>query len=124
MAPLADFLLAHVHFPSIPHYLTSYVRGETPLSTTPSVLTALASYLAVIFGVQAIMKNQPAQKLTPLFRVHNMFLSAGSLLLLVLMLEETLPNVWNNGVFYAICSDDSWTRVSFLNVSDSRWNLC
>lgn len=33
-------------------------------------------------------RNRPAFKLQALFQIHNVILSAGSLLLLVLMLEE------------------------------------
>ncbi|KAF9459906.1 elongase of fatty acids ELO [Collybia nuda] len=113
MAPLADFLLAYVPI-SLPHYLTSYVEGETPLSTTPAVLATLVSYLAVIFGIQAVMKNQPPHKLTPLFQTHNVILCTGSLVLLLLMLEEILPIMWNNGLFNALCAEDSWTpRMEF-----------
>jgi fatty acid elongase 3 len=114
MAPLADFLLAHAPLPSIPYYLTSYVPGETPLSTTPIVLLTLASYLAVVFGVQALMQNQKPHKLTFLFQAHNLFLSSGSLLLLVLMLEEMLPRIWQNGVYHTLCHQESWTtRMEF-----------
>ncbi|KAG6842209.1 hypothetical protein C0991_000179 [Blastosporella zonata] len=110
MAPLADFLLAHVPI-SLPTHLTSYIPGETPLSTTPAVLTTLTAYLAVIFGVKAIMKDKQALKLTPLFQAHNVILSSGSLLLLVLMLEEIVPIIWNDGVFNSLCADESWTSV-------------
>ncbi|GLB36153.1 putative very-long-chain 3-oxoacyl-CoA synthase [Lyophyllum shimeji] len=113
MAPLADFILAHVRV-SLPVHLTSYLRGETPLSTTPAVLGTLAAYLAVIFGVQALMTNKPAYKLTPLFQAHNVILSSGSLLLLVLMLEEIVPIIWNEGVFNSLCAVSSWTpRMEF-----------
>lgn len=112
MAPLADFLLRYVSLPRLPRYLSSYVPGETPLSTTPAVVTALASYLVIIFGVQTFMKNRQPQKLNSLFQAHNVFLSSGSLLLLVLMLEEMLPIAWNHGIFYAICASESWTPVS------------
>jgi len=113
MAPLADFLLAYIpNF--LPAYLTSYVPGKTPLSTTPAVLGMLTAYLAVIFGVKAIMKNQQPLKLTLLFQTHNIILSSGSLLLLILMLEEILPIMWNNGVYHAICAKESWThRMEF-----------
>jgi len=120
MSPLADFLLNHVPFPSIPHYLTTYVPGETPLSTTNSVLTALALYLAGIFGVQALMKNQDPHKLSPLFRAHNMFLSVGSLVLFILMLEEILPIMWSKGVFVAMCADEAWTPVNLLPHSTNK----
>jgi fatty acid elongase 3 len=112
MALLADFLLAHVPLPSLPHYLTSYVPGETPLSTWTSVCTALVSYLAIVFGTREIMKSRPPQKLNALFRAHNIFLSVGSLILVILMMETVLPIMWSEGVFNAMCADESWTTVS------------
>jgi len=60
------------------------------------------------------MKNREAQKLTVLFQAHNIFLSAGSLVLLVLMLEEMIPILWKRGLFSAMCADKSWTtRMEF-----------
>ncbi|KAG5352115.1 hypothetical protein C0989_003635 [Termitomyces sp. Mn162] len=113
MAPLADLLLAYVPF-SLPTHLTSYVPGKTPLSTTPAVLAALTAYLVVIFGTKALMKDQPAYKLTTFFQAHNVILSSGSLLLLVLMLEEIVPIIWNDGIFKSICAPSSWTpRMEF-----------
>ncbi|TFK77099.1 GNS1/SUR4 membrane protein [Pluteus cervinus] len=108
MARLADVLASYVPI-SLPTHITSFIPGVTPLSTTPLVLSALASYLAVIFGVQAVMKNQQPLKLTLLFQIHNVFLSSGSLLLLVLMLEEILPIVWHRGFLHAICAKEAWT---------------
>ena len=70
MAPLADFILATLPLPSLPAYLTSYVAGKTPLSTWNAVIAALVSYLAVIFSLQHVMRNQQALKLrVPLFFV-------------------------------------------------------
>ncbi len=107
---LADVLEANL--PSLPPHLYSYVPGKTPLSTTPMVLGTLAGYLVTIFGVQAIMKNRQPQKLNTLFQVHNVILSSGSFLLLVLMLEEILPIMWKRGVFAGICAAEAWTPVS------------
>ena len=45
------------------------------------------------------------------FQLHNVILSSGSLLLLVLMLEEILPIMWNHGLHYALCSEQAWTPV-------------
>ena len=122
MSPIADFILAHVPLPQIPRYLTSYVPGETPLSTTTSVVATLVSYLVTIFGVQAAMRNHAPHKLSPLFRAHNMFLSVGSLILLALMLEEIVPILWKEGVYAAMCAETSWTpvRVFTLLVSMHR----
>ena len=125
MAPLADFLQAYIPF-SLPTHLYSYVHGKTPLSTTPTVVATLSSYLIVIFGIQALMKNRSPQKLNTLFQAHNVFLSGGSLLLLVLMLEEILPIVWNHGVFYGICNQNAWTpvRSQFSFLAFSSLNFC
>lgn len=111
MAPLADFILATLPLPSPPAYLTSYVAGKTPLSTWNAVIAALVSYLAVIFGLKHVMRNQQALKLQFLFQAHNIFLSVGSAILLSLMVEEIAPIVWKNGIFYGICNDGAWTSV-------------
>lgn len=122
MAPLADFILNNVPLPNLPYHLTHYVPGETPLSTTPQVVTALVTYLAVVFGLREVMKSQAPLKLQFLFQLHNIILSSGSALLLALMLEETLPIVWKHGVFYGICDEAAWTkvckRVTLLSVLD------
>jgi fatty acid elongase 3 len=114
MAPLADFLLAVIPFPSLPSYLTQYEQGKTPMSTTPVVVTTLIGYLAVIFGIQAVMKNKDPKRLNTLFQIHNVILSSGSALLLALMLEEVVPIIYNKGLYAAMCADASWTPVSFL----------
>jgi hypothetical protein len=116
MAPLADFILANVPLPTLPDYLTSYVQGQTPLSTTKEVAPALVSYLAVIFSIQAIMKNQQPLRLQFFFQLHNVILSSGSLLLLALMVEEIAPIVWKNGLFYGMCNEASWTSVRVFRV--------
>jgi len=117
MAPLADFILKHVPIPQIPYHYTHYVRGATPLSTQPVVLSVLAGYLATIFSIREIMKTRQPQKLTFLFQVHNAILSSGSALLLALMLEEILPIYWRHGLFYALCNGGAWTEVSKLPFS-------
>lgn len=113
MAPLADFLLSVIPV-SLPTHLTSYVPGKTPLSTNAEVVTAVASYLTIIFGIRAYKKNKEAHKLNTLFKVHNVMLSSGSFLLLALMLEEIIPIVWRDGFFKGICASSSWTPVSAL----------
>ncbi|KAF5355628.1 hypothetical protein D9756_003766 [Leucocoprinus leucothites] len=113
MAPLADLLLAYIPF-RLPHHLSSYVIGKTPLSTTPVVVSMLAGYLTVIFGIKALMTNRQPYKLTTLFQIHNIFLSSGSALLLALMLEEIVPHVWRHGIRHALCDEAAWTsRMEF-----------
>jgi len=111
MAPLADFLLTVLPTDFVPRHLYSYVPGETPLSTTPVVVSTLIGYLALIFGIQFVMTDRQPQKLNTLFRLHNIILSSGSLLLLVLVLEEVLPFFWTLGPYGAICGAPAWTKV-------------
>ncbi|KIK70988.1 hypothetical protein GYMLUDRAFT_147528 [Collybiopsis luxurians FD-317 M1] len=113
MAPLADFLLSIIPV-SLPTHLSSFVPGKTPLSTNKEVFTTLASYLAIIFGIQAYKRNREPQKLNTLFKAHNVILSSGSLLLLLLILEEIIPIAWNHGFYYGICAPQAWTpRMEF-----------
>ncbi|KAJ3577021.1 hypothetical protein NP233_g33 [Leucocoprinus birnbaumii] len=108
MAPIANFLLAHISF-RLPPYLSSYVSGQTPLSTVTSVNASLAGYLAITFGIQALMKDRQPYKLTTLFRAHNIVLSLGSALLLVLIMEEIVPLIWQRGLHHSICSPEVLT---------------
>ena len=114
MAPLADFLLARLPLASlgVPYELTHYVPGKTPLSTTQEVIPALVAYLVIIFGIQAWMKDKQPLKLQFLFRLHNAFLSSGSLLLVLLIMEEVLPKVYQHGVFWGLCNVGMWSEVS------------
>ena len=114
MAPLADFLFATLPLRSlgVPYEWTHYVPGKTPMSTPHEVFPALVAYLVIIFGVQAWMKNRPPLKLQFLFRIHNAFLTSGSLLLVTLMMEEVLPLVYKNGVFWGMCNVKMWSEVS------------
>ncbi len=115
MAPLADFLLARLPLASlgVPYRLTHYVPGKTPLSTPQEVFPTLAAYLVIIFGIQAWRANKPPLKLQLLFRLHNAFLSSGSLLLVALILEDVVPRVYEHGVFYGFCNVQMWSDVSY-----------
>jgi len=94
--------------------LTHYIPGVTPLSTQKDVATALVSYLAVVFSIQHLMKDRAALRLQFLFQVHNIILTVGSGVLLVLMVEEVAPILWNHGLFYALCGFGAWTpRLEF-----------
>lgn len=132
MFSLADLLLSNIPY-RLPRRFYTYVEGVTPLSSTRSVLVALASYLAIIFFIQAFLRKRQAHKLTTLFRIHNILLSSGSLIVLILVVEEILPFLWNHGIYHALCAENVWTPVSsdsfnlfslksdFLP-SDREWN--
>lgn len=85
-------------------------QGETPLSTLQSCAIMLVSYYVLIFGGREVMKNYPALKLNGLFKIHNFYLTAISAVLLVLFLEQLIPELVRNGVFHAICDiEGGWT---------------
>lgn len=50
-------LLHALPIPSLPRTIEHWIPGQTPLSTTPEVVVAVAVYLAVIFGGQALMRG-------------------------------------------------------------------
>jgi hypothetical protein len=126
MFNLADFLLSKISY-RLPRHLYTYVKGVTPLSTDTSVLVALVSYLVIIFSVREFSRNRQPYKLTTLFQTHNLLLSSGSLLVLILMLEEIVPIIWEHGIHYSICAEDAWTpRMEFyylVNYSFKFWEL-
>jgi len=116
MAPLAQ-LLTRIPL-SLPAHLTSYVPGETPLSTNPAVWKTITAYLVVTFGLKSVMRYRRPFKLFLLFQTHNIVLSISSLLLLILMLEELAPLAWKNGIFSVGCvASLTWTpRMEFYQL--------
>jgi len=110
---LADILLAIIPF-RLPPHLTTYTPGESPFSTNKSVFLAIVLYLVTIFGIQEYQKGRPALKLTALFQAHNVILTVGSAVLLLLAMEEAIPLIWNHGLYYALCDEGAWTsRLEF-----------
>lgn len=87
-----------------------FEQGVTPMSTMPQTAAALISYYLIIFGGREIMKERGALKLNGLFKVHNLYLTIISGVLLLLFLEQLIPTVVRHGVFYAVCDyDGGWT---------------
>ncbi|KAJ9118283.1 hypothetical protein QFC22_004194 [Naganishia vaughanmartiniae] len=108
--PLATLLSSVTPDSLKPSYRFSHwVPGQTPLSTQKEVVAAIVTYLVIIFGGRELMKNRAPFKLQFLFRLHNFFLSAGSAVLLALMLEEIVPMYLKNGAFYSICNTRAFT---------------
>lgn len=87
-----------------------FVSGETPLSTFPATATVLISYYIIVFGGRELMRNRKALQLNWLFKIHNLYLTVISGVLLSLFAEQLIPTVWRHGVFYAICAQKGgWT---------------
>jgi fatty acid elongase 2 len=89
-----------------------FVAGEYPLTTLPPVVAAIATYYLVIFGGDYLFKKFQIKPfvLNGLFQIHNLVLTTLSLTLLVLMLEQLLPIIWYDGLYFAICNEKSWTQ--------------
>ncbi|KAI9593986.1 GNS1/SUR4 family-domain-containing protein [Syncephalis fuscata] len=93
----------------------SFEVGVTPFSTLNEVVFTCVLYLTVIFGGQYIMKNRAPISFPLLSKIHNVILSAGSGILLLLFIEQLLGSTMRNGLFWAFCSNDAWTtRLELL----------
>lgn len=89
-----------------------FTAGKYPLTTLNPVLFTISLYYLVIFGGDYIFKKFKIKPfvLNGLFQVHNLLLTTISLSLLILMLEQLIPIIYNHGLFYAICDDGAWTQ--------------
>lgn len=88
-----------------------FVQGETPMSTLTETASVLVVYYIVVFGGREFMRNRPAYKLNGLFMAHNLGLTVISGTLLALFIEQLLPTLWKNGVFFTICDHKGgWTK--------------
>ncbi|EMC93917.1 hypothetical protein BAUCODRAFT_214158 [Baudoinia panamericana UAMH 10762] len=87
-----------------------FTPGRTPMATMTETAVTLISYYIIIFGGRELMKDRQPLKLNGLFKIHNFYLTAISGILLLLFLEQLIPEITRNGVFHAICSfDGGWT---------------
>ncbi|KAI8594791.1 fatty acid elongase [Dissophora ornata] len=104
-----------------------FQEGVTPLSTQREVAMWTFTYFVVIFGGRQIMKSQEAFKLKHLFIFHNFLLTVASGTLLALFIENLVPILVNNGLFFAICDDGAWTQrlelLYYLNYLVKYWEL-
>lgn len=112
MLSLADHLLTLLPTESIPLSLKSYIRGETPISTWPAVISMTVTYLSVVFGTRKIMEHRAPAKFTTLFRAHNLLLCVSSFILMTLLGEEVVSNWRKVGTYGIICAQEAYTPVS------------
>ena len=88
-----------------------FVPGKTAMSTLPETAAMLIGYYVLIFGGREVMKKRQPFTLNGLFMAHNLGLTIISLILLVLFIEQLLPTIVRNGVFFAICRyEGGWTK--------------
>jgi hypothetical protein len=89
--------------------------GVNPISTFKDSVCIIAAYYAILAGGSFIMKGLPAFKLQFLFQIHNLALTIVSGGLLVLFIEQIIPTLYNNGLFYTICNvGGGWTQPLVL----------
>lgn len=87
-----------------------FVVGDTAMSTWTTMLSVLVAYYSIILGGREIMRTQKPVQLNTIFKVHNLALSVLSGILLVLMLEQLVPMIRDNGLFHSICKrDGGWS---------------
>ncbi|KAK7914386.1 hypothetical protein PG985_012089 [Apiospora marii] len=87
-----------------------FVEGKTAFSTWPEVLGMIVLYVTVVFGGREFMRNRQPLKLNGLFKIHNLFLTLLSGGLLVLFMEQLVPQLWRDGLYENICGADGWTK--------------
>ena len=95
------------------HFIPSefqFTPGELPLSELPQVVAAITTYYVVVFGGRWLLQKSQPLKLNFLFQLHNLFLTSLSLTLLVLMVEQLVPLIARNGLYFAICNLGAWTQ--------------
>jgi hypothetical protein len=98
-------------FRSFPPQDFRFVPGKTPMSTLKETAIVLTAYYTIILGGRELMRKREPLKLNGLFKVHNLGLTMLSFALFVLFVEQLLPTIARNGIFYAICSaDGGWTH--------------
>ncbi|KOS13680.1 fatty acid elongase [Malassezia pachydermatis] len=86
--------------------IQAWVPGVTPMSTLPSVFITSAAYLVVVLGGQEIMRffpAVPAKYVKIPFFIHNLLLSLGSLVLLLLYLERQFLLIRQYDLHDSIC---------------------
>ncbi|KAK6354703.1 hypothetical protein TWF696_003842 [Orbilia brochopaga] len=104
-----------------------FVHGKTPISTLPSALALITVYYLVIFGGKTFMADKKALRLNALFQIHNVFLTFLSGSLLALAMEQLIPILLRNGLFYGICNYHSYTQklvvIYYLNYLTKYFEL-
>lgn len=87
-----------------------FTPGITPMATVTETLLMISLYYLTIYTGWRLMKNREPFKLTTLFMLHNLVLTAVSGALLVLFLEQLVPALWRHGLYSCMCSSPGWTN--------------
>ncbi|AQZ12238.1 SUR4 (YLR372W) [Zygosaccharomyces parabailii] len=88
-----------------------FVDRKTFMANGYHAMGMIAIYCIVISSGQFLLRSVNAKplKLKLLTQVHNLVLTAISLVLLMLLVEQLLPMIVEHGLFFAICSKQAFT---------------
>jgi len=81
-----------------------FVSGKTPISTFYHVIGAVVLYLTTLVVLKRVMAHREPLKLKGLLAVHNLTLSAFSLVSFIAVLYHIIP-IWVNRGMWAISCD-------------------
>ncbi|KAI8142331.1 GNS1/SUR4 family-domain-containing protein [Fennellomyces sp. T-0311] len=105
----------------------AFVEGETPFSTIPEVVVGCLTYFMVIFGGQLLLRDALPFHPKAIFQLHNLLLTLVSGAILLLLIEQLVPQLARHGLYWTICSADAWTEkhelLYYLNYLVKYWEL-
>ena len=95
-------------------YATRFQFSRAPLSSIGAIVSLTFAYLLLVFVLQRLLKDSPPRKFNTLVVLHNILLSASSLVLLIAIIRVIFPVVVKRGIFFAICNK-SMVLDNYLN---------